>query len=65
MGTCQSGFQLNHISRLTNWSDVIAPPKTRSTRSHWQMVWLLAQGLPSERVAAITGYTANCVRTVA
>ncbi len=35
------------------------------TRSHWQMVWLLAQGLPSERVAAVTGYTANWVRTMA
>jgi transposase len=34
-------------------------------RSHWQMVWLLAQGLPSERVAAVTGYTANWVRTIA
>jgi transposase len=34
-------------------------------RSHWQMVWLLAQGLPSEQVAAVTGYTANWVRTIA
>jgi transposase len=34
-------------------------------RSHWQIVWLLAQGLPSERVAAVTGYTANWVRTPA
>ena len=34
-------------------------------RSHWQMVWLLAQGLPSERVAAVTGYTARWVRTLA
>jgi transposase len=34
-------------------------------RSHWQMVWLLAQGRPSEQVAAVTGYTANWVRTIA
>jgi transposase len=34
-------------------------------RSHWQMVWLLAQGLPSERVAVVTGVTANRVRTIA
>jgi transposase len=34
-------------------------------RSHWQMVWLLAQGRPSERVAAVPGYTANWVRTIA
>ena len=34
-------------------------------RSHWQMVWLLAQGLSSDRVAAVTGYTANWVRTIA
>jgi transposase len=34
-------------------------------RSHWQVIWLLAQGLPSERVAAVTGYTANWVRTIA
>jgi transposase len=35
------------------------------TRSYWQMVRLLAQGLPSERVAAVTGDTANWVRTMA
>jgi transposase len=29
------------------------------------MVWLLAQGLPSERMAAVTGDTANWVRTMA
>jgi transposase len=34
-------------------------------RRHRQIVWLLAQGLPSERVAAVTGYTANWVRTLA
>jgi transposase len=34
-------------------------------RSHWQMVWLLARGLPSERVAAVTGYTASWVRAIA
>jgi transposase len=35
------------------------------SRSHWQVVWLLAQGHPSEQVAAVTGYTANWVRAVA
>jgi transposase len=34
-------------------------------RSHWQMVWLLAQGQSAEQVAAVTGYTANWVRTIA
>jgi transposase len=34
-------------------------------RSHWQMVWLLARGQAAERVAAVTGYTANWVRTIA
>jgi transposase len=31
-------------------------------RSHWQMVWLLAQGMPSEQVAAVTGYSLKWVR---
>ena len=26
-------------------------------RSHWQVIWLLAQGLPSAQVAAVTSYT--------
>ena len=34
-------------------------------RSHWQVVWLLARGLPSAHVAAVTGYTVNWVRTLA
>lgn len=34
-------------------------------RGHGQRVWLRAQGLPSERVAAVTGYTAHWVRTIA
>jgi transposase len=34
-------------------------------RSHWQMVWLLVQGLPSAQVAAVTGYSANWLRTIA
>jgi hypothetical protein len=34
-------------------------------RSQWQMVWLLAPGEPSERVAAVTGYALTWVRTVA
>src|SRR5688572_30517493 len=31
-------------------------------RSHWQVVWLLTQGLPSAQVAAVTGYTVNWIR---
>jgi transposase len=34
-------------------------------RSQWQIVWLLGQGEPSERVAAVTGYSLTWVRTVA
>src|SRR3712207_1690666 len=34
-------------------------------RSHWQAIWLLAQGWTSAQVAAITGYTVNWVRTLA
>jgi transposase len=34
-------------------------------RSHWQVIWLLAQGLPSAQVAAVTGYTVNWIRTIA
>ncbi len=34
-------------------------------RSQWQIVWLLAQGELSERVAAVTGYSLTWVRTVA
>lgn len=34
-------------------------------RSHWQVIWLLAQGRPSAQVAAVTGYTVNWVRTIA
>jgi transposase len=34
-------------------------------RSHWQVIWLLAQGRPSAQVAAVTGYTANWIRTIA
>jgi transposase len=34
-------------------------------RRHWQMVWLRAQGLSSDRVAAVTGDTANWVRAIA
>ena len=35
------------------------------SRSPWQMVGLLAQGHPSEQVAAVTGSTAHGVRTMA
>lgn len=34
-------------------------------RSQWQIVWLLALGEPSERVAAVTGYSLTWIRTVA
>jgi len=34
-------------------------------RSHWQAIWLLAQGWASAQVATITGYTVNWVRTLA
>jgi Winged helix-turn helix len=34
-------------------------------RSHWQILWLLAQGKPAAQVAAVTGYTANWVRSLA
>jgi transposase len=34
-------------------------------RSHWQAIWLLAQGWASAQVAAATGYTINWVRTLA
>lgn len=33
-------------------------------RSHWQVIWLLAQGLPSTQVAAVTSYTVNWLRTI-
>jgi transposase len=33
-------------------------------RSHWQIIWLLAQGLASEQVAVVTGYTVNWIRTL-
>ena len=34
-------------------------------RSHWQIIWLLARGMASAQVAAVTGYTINWVRTIA
>jgi transposase len=34
-------------------------------RSHWQVIWLLAQGLPSAQVAAVTSYTRNWIRIIA
>jgi transposase len=40
-------------------------PKEPVARSHWRMVWLLAQGQSAAWVAAATGYTANGVRTMA
>jgi hypothetical protein len=34
-------------------------------RSHWQTIWLPAQGWASAQVAAVTGYSVNWVRTIA
>jgi transposase len=34
-------------------------------RTQWQVIWLLAKGETSERVAAVTGYTLNWVRKLA
>jgi hypothetical protein len=34
-------------------------------RSHWQMIWLLAQGSTSAQVAVVTGDTINGVRRIA
>jgi transposase len=34
-------------------------------RSHWQVIWLLAQGLPAAQVAAVTGDTVNWMRPIA
>jgi transposase len=39
--------------------------KDSVARSHWQIIWLLAQELTSAQVAAITGDTVNWVRTIA
>src|SRR4029453_2699137 len=34
-------------------------------RSHWQIIWLLAQELTSAQVAAVRVYTLNWIRTMA
>ncbi len=34
-------------------------------RSHWQIMWLLADGVPTAEVARVTGYSVNWVREVA
>jgi transposase len=34
-------------------------------RSHWQIIWLLAQGQASAQVAVVTGYTVNWIRLLA
>ncbi len=34
-------------------------------RSHWQIIWLLAQGQPTVQVASNTGYSPNWIRTIA
>lgn len=35
--------------------------KNVTERSHYQILWLLAQGKPSEEVAAVTGYSRNWI----
>ena len=37
----------------------------RVARSQWQMLWSLAQGVPTARVAAATGYSVRWVQEVA
>ena len=34
-------------------------------RSQWQILWLLARGLPTEEVARVTGYSLPWIRTLA
>ncbi len=34
-------------------------------RSHWQIIWLLAQGRPAYEVAAMTGYSAYWIGQIA
>ena len=34
-------------------------------RSHWQIIWLLAQGTPTAEVAHVTGYSVNWMRELA
>lgn len=34
-------------------------------RSQWQIVWLLAQDLPTAEVARVTGYSVNWIREIA
>jgi transposase len=38
--------------------------RDRVARSQWQIVWLLAQGQPSEEVARNTGYSLTWIRTI-
>jgi len=33
----------------------------RTERSHYQLIWLLAQGKPTEEVAALTGYSRSWI----
>ena len=33
-------------------------------RTHWQIIWLVAQGHPVPEVATLVGYTANWVRAI-
>src|SRR5258708_12081847 len=34
-------------------------------RSHWQIIWLLAQGKTTGEITEVTGYCASWIRTIA
>ena len=55
----QSHLSINDLERRYRTA------KEPVARSHWQMVWLLAQGRASEEVAASTGYSVKWIRAVA
>jgi hypothetical protein len=64
MSPCRNDYPFSPIWRVTNGSTATAPPRTRSARRYWQIVWLLAQGQSSAQVAAVTGCTSNLIRTI-
>jgi len=54
----QTHFPLDELeTRYRTAKDLVA-------RSHWHIIWLLAQGLTSAQLAA-TGYTVNWIQTIA
>ncbi len=55
----RADLDVGELERRYRWArDPVA-------RSQWQIVWLLAQAEPSERVGELTGYSLTWVRTVA